>query len=224
MSRKPVTIQLDGTSTQKWSCSSKSSSVSEAYIPRICGKINTPSSAVSCWERALFSWWTNTTSFLLLFSLLPSLVSPCHEASLGATAHPWSPGAHLWAEKEKIISPYFDLMGTAHQSSPVPSGCSAYQSLTSQGTCSAWWTERTESPQHTHELCSRSSFLSHSVPSQKQHHKRLKLPASPYKLLQQWDNANNYLKFPYNANTDHRETESGSQLEELHRDPVSPRN
>ena len=44
---------------------------------------------------------TNTISFLLLFSLLLSLVSLCHEASLDASAHPWSPDAHLWVEKEK---------------------------------------------------------------------------------------------------------------------------
>lgn len=36
--------------------------------------------------------------------------------------------------------------------------------------------------------------------------------------MQQWYNANNDPKFPYNANTEHRETESRSKLEELQRD------
>ena len=60
----------------------------QAYTPPMWGKtINTLSPALSCQGGSFLSALTNATSFLMLFSLLPSSVSPFHEASSDAAAH-----------------------------------------------------------------------------------------------------------------------------------------
>lgn len=92
--------------------------------------INTPS-ALRRWGGRFLSWWANTISFLWLFSLLLSLVCPFHEASLDASAHPWSPDARLWMEKER--RPVFYQTGKVCPPGTVPSGGSGHQALSSTG-------------------------------------------------------------------------------------------